>query len=270
MEKFDSQEHLSLANQLPFSYYSLPLYLDFCAYLLPRNNEQIIVAQDFYYPHEFPALFLPQDPANWENFSVTFATAADIEKIKQQNIEIILQKPAGTEFFYRTKDLINPDSKIAQRIRQFNKLYEYKIFNDYPQAKIRQFYQDWQNQRERSSDVMVEEEKLFFFGLENLSKYDVKQVYVEINGQLAGLAWGVAHPAGGWVGLHLKTDYRFKGLSRFLHQQRAQLFADKECLALGTGVQELGITQFKKELGPAEEKEYSYILTGGKINAVQK
>lgn len=264
MEKFDSQKHLSLASQLPFSYYSLPLYLDFCAYLLPRNNEQIIVAQDFYYPHEFPALFLPQNPANWKNFSVTFATAADIEKIKQQHIEIILQKPVETEFFYRTKDLINPDRKITQRIRQFDKLYEYKVLNSYPQDKVRQFYQDWKNQKDRLGEFFAEAEKLFFFCLENLSKYDIKQVYVEIDGQLAGLAWGVAHPAGGWVGLHLKTEYRFKGLSRFLHQQRAQLFADKEYLALSTGERDPGITQFKKELGPAEERDYFYILTGGK------
>lgn len=265
MEKFDSQKHLALTAHLPFSYYSLPLYLDYCAYLLPRNNERVVVAQDLYYPHEFPALFLPQNPANWENFSVTFATTEDVEKIKKQNIEIILQKPVGTEFFYRTDDLLNPNNKIAQRIRQFNKLYKYKVFSSYPQDKVRQFYQDWKNQKERPGDLFTEAEKLFFFCLENLSKYDVKQVYVEIDGQLAGLAWGVAHPAGGWVGLHLKTDYHFKGLSRFLHQQRAQLFADRKYLALSTGEKDPGITQFKKELGPTEEREYCYLLTGGKL-----
>ncbi len=68
MEKFDSQKHLQLASHLPFSYYSLPLYLDFSAYLLPRNNERVIVTQDLYYPHEFPAIFLPQNPENWDNF----------------------------------------------------------------------------------------------------------------------------------------------------------------------------------------------------------
>lgn len=266
MEKFKSLKHLNLAGHLPFSYYSLPLYLDYCAYLLPRSNESVIVAQDLYYPHEFPAIFLPQNPANWENFSVTFAASEDLEKIKQHNIEIIMQKPIGAEFFYRTEDLLNPGRKIAQRIRQFNKLYKYEIFNDYPPDKIRQFYERWKNQKDRPGDLFDEAERLFFFCMENLSKYDVKQVYVEIDGELAGLAWGVAHPAGGWVGLHLKTDYRFKGLSRFLHQKRAQLFADREYLALSTGEKDPGITTFKKELGPTEEKNYYYVLTGGKQN----
>jgi len=270
MEKFDSQKHFNLTGHLPFSYYSLPLYLDYCAYLLPRNNEMVIVAQDLYYPHEFPALFLPQNPANWQNFSVTFATLADIKKIKQQNIEIILQKPVGTEYFYRTEDLLHPDRKIAQRIRQFNKLYQYKVLDSYPADKIRQFYLAWKNQKERPGDLFDEAERIFFFCLENLPKYDIKQVYVEVEGRLAGLAWGVAHPDGGWVGLHLKTDYRFKGLSRFLHQKRAELFADREYLALSTGEKDPGITQFKKELGPAEERDYYYVLTGGKTNTVGK
>lgn len=100
--------------------------------------------------------------------------------------------------------------------------------------------------------------------MDNLKKYQVKQVYVIVNKKLIGFAWGLKHSSGNWIGLQLKVKYRYKGLSRFLHQERAKLFSRYELFTLGAGAQEPGIIQFKKELGPTEEREYFYVLTGKK------
>jgi hypothetical protein len=103
----------------------------------------------------------------------------------------------------------------------------------------------------------------FLYCVSNLKKYKVKQLYVEVDGKLAGLAFAVEHSSGNWVGLHLKVDYSYKGLSRFLHNERAKLFSDKKLFTLGTSGYDLGIAQFKSELGPSHVIHYSYVLTGG-------
>jgi hypothetical protein len=266
MEKFNSAKHFGIWREaaLPFSYFSLPLYLDFSAYLLSHNGKDVIVAQDIYYPHEFPALFLHPNSKNWENFSVTFATDQDIKKVRNKKIEIILRKETGTEYFYNTVSLVNPTGKINQRIKQFKKLYgsSYKLRRTYNRKKIEKFYYFWKKQKGRNGDTFKESEKLFFFCLDNLRKYKIKQIYIEIGGKLAGLAFGVSHSSGGWVGLQLKVNYKYKGLSRFLHHERARLFSREKLFTLGTGSHDAGISQFKEELGPAFSKEYFYILTG--------
>jgi len=264
MKKFKSQENIGILKNLPFSYFSLPIYLDFGAYIINRNDEEIIVMSDICYPHEFPALFLPKNPLNWNNFSIIFATNEDREKIANEEIKIILDKTSATEYFYLTETLINPRGKINQRISQFNKLYQYKITNVYSRDKVKQFYLFWKTQKERLTETFQEAEEFFFFCLDNIEKYNIKQVYVEVDNQLVGFAWGIVHPEGNWVGLHLKVNYQYKGLSRFLHQERAKIFSDKKLFTLGTAANEPGIEVFKNELGPILKKDYFYILTGNK------
>lgn len=226
----------------------------------------MIVWQDLLFPHDFPSIFLPQNPANWERASMAFITPEEVEKIKGENIEIIIDKYIEQEFFFKTESLINPSGDINRRINQFKNGYKFEVLNKYPKDKVREFYEFWKNQRDRGDSLTFPEaEKEFFESLDGLEKYDIKQVYVVVDGLLAGFAWGVAHDSGNWVGLQLKVNYDFKGLSRFLHQERAKLFADHELFTIGTGAREAGIAQFKEELGPVYKKEYHYVATGDKI-----
>ena len=263
MEKF-SKKYLEYFHDLPFSYFSTPIYLNFAGYVLWRNNEPLLVTQDIYYPHEFPALFLPQSPENWQNCSVTFGRESDIEKIERENIEIRLRIEAGTEFYYETAQFIKPSSDFKRRVEQFKKNYDYKIIHRYPAKKIADFYAKWKNQKPRNAATFPESEEFFYYCLKNLSRYQIKQVYAEVNGKLVGFAWGIAHPSGGWVGLELKVDYSVKGLSRFLHHARAKLFKNRKIFTLGTGAHEPGILQYKIELHSYRQVKYYYILTGRK------
>lgn len=255
-----------LISQLPFSYVSSAIYLDFSAYLFERNGDDVIVVQDQLFPHDFPSLFLPKNPLNWERCSMVFATQSDAENISEKNIEIFVKRPVGTEFFYRTEDFINPSGSFGKKVRLFKRKYVSKIYHSYDQDKIEKFYDKWKRQRQDRSFLFEESEDFYKFCLNHLNDYQVKQVYVEVDGELVGFAWGVRHVSGNWVGLHLKVDYSFSGFSRFLHHERAKLFKDSNEFTLGTGAAEEGIESYKRELHPIREQQYLYILTGEKKN----
>ena len=265
MEKF-SKKHLKYFARLPFSYFSAFLYLDFIAYVFYRNNKPILVWQDLYYPNDFPSIFIPKDKINWTNCSIALATKKDVREIEKENIEIKFQVPVTTEFFYSTDSFINPRGDFLRRIKQFKTNYAYSIKNSYPGDNVIKFYKFWKKQKERDGGVFIKEsENYFYYCLKYLKKYSIKQIYVEVDDKLVGFAWGVTHPSGNWVGLHLKVDYQYKGLSRFLHYERAKLFKDKKLFTLGTDTHDSGIAQYKNELGPVAEKDYFYILTGKKL-----
>ncbi len=265
MEKFDSTKHADYAKNLPFSYFSSMASLDLTGYTFLRNNEHVIVWQDLLFPHDFPSIFVPQNKLNWERASIAFVTPEEVGQIKKEGIEIMLDKFIENEYFYKTEALITPHSDIKRRISQFQNSYEFEIFNSYPKEKIKEFYQFWKGQKSRDSLTFSEADEEFSKLLNILEKYDIKQVYVTVKNKLIGFTWGVAHQSGNWVGLQLKVNYEYKGLSRFLHHERAKLFSDREFFTIGTGAREVGIAQFKEELGPAYKKEYHYVLTGDKM-----
>ncbi len=263
IEKFNLEKHLDLTKDLPFSYFSSLAYLDCVAYVLERNGSKIVVSQDIYYSHEFPAVFLPKNREDRRFCSVTFASEEDVKKIEADGIEIVVKNEIATEFFYATEDFVNLTKKsFREKVKQFKKLYAHEIFYDYPKEKIMEFYELWKAQKDRSSaDTFYESEAFFLWLLDNLEKHNVKQVYVEVDGKLVGLAFGIEHGNDSWVGLQLKVDYEYKGLSRFMHHERAKLFQDRKEFTIGSGAHEKGIEAYKRDLGPIREKQYYYILT---------
>lgn len=264
MEKFISEKYSELRQKMPFSYVSSMPYLDFCAYVFERNGEQLIVWQDLVCPNDFPSIFMPKNKKNWVHCSVAFATNEDIEAVRMENIEVLLVVPMGKEYYYNTKELLSSRGSFKNRVNKFESSYGYELRYTAEKKEIAEFYDFWKSQREHESITFNESESFFNFCLDNLNKYDIKQVYVEIDGKLVGLAWGVEFAgSSNWVGLHLKVSYKFQGLSRFLHQERAKMFDDKKEFTLGTGARDKGIESYKQELGPARTQEYYYLLTGG-------
>ena len=259
----------TFVRQLPFSYFSLPIYLDCFGYTFERNKESLIVTQDSVYPHEFPSVFLPQKPENWSCCSVTFATQEDLQRVRQQGVPILIERSIGSEFFYQTEPFVYPTGSFGKKVRAFQKKYVYKLSSSCDRQTIETFHARWLAQQKTMSQTFIEDEIFFRFCLDHLDTYPIKQVYVEIDDRLVGFAWGIEHPIsqcddyiGGWVGLHLKVDYAFQGLSRFLHHERAKLFSDRPEFTLGTGVFDPGIESYKRELDPCREVGYSYMLTG--------
>ncbi len=257
-----TRDHTNVIEDLPFAYCNSPIYFEFGGYVLTRNGEDIPVLQDSLFPHEFPAVRLPKNKLNWENFSLLFATEQMVQQLKDALIPILLTKEIGREFYYKTSEFISPQGGFKKRVEQFQKMYQYTLHHEFASEKILVFYEHWKKQRLRETFTFEESEDFFLFCLRNLKSQCIKQVYVVIDGKLVGFAWGIAYKSGNWIGLHLKVDYSIKGLSRFLHQERAKLFADLDLFTLGTGAHEKGIDSYKQELGPVIEKKYYYVLTG--------
>lgn len=265
MEKFSSYEHSMLQEKLPFSYFSTNLYLDFSAYTFNRNDEALIVWQDILYPNEFPCIFLPKRKENWVRCSTALTTEEDIKDVEKEHIEILMKKLSGSEFFYETNNFTIIKGDFKNRVNKFASSYKYSLSNKIGKEKIVEFYEFWKSQREHKSITFDESEEFFNFCLDNLDKYTIKQVYALSDNKIIGLAWGIAFPhSNNWIGLHLKVDYNYKGLSRFLQHERAKMFQGFKEFSLGTGANDENIEKYKEELGPTSKKEYYFLLTGNK------
>ena len=126
MEKFDSQKHGKLIGNMPFSYVSTLVYLDFCAYVIRKNEENLVVKEDPV-SHDLNCFFLPEKKANWEFITASMVSAEDIQKIVDSDIEISSKNQTETEYIFLTEDFINPTQKYKNKIKQFEKCYKYKM-----------------------------------------------------------------------------------------------------------------------------------------------
>ncbi len=261
MEKFNLEKDKYILNNLPFSYFTTQIYADYSCYVFERNGERLLVWQDILYPHEFPCVFPPSQESNFERCSITFADDVFCKKVEKE-FEVLLKKSSGSEFFYETSHFTEPSGSISKDVKLFTKNYQFTTANECDINLVKDFYHKWKTQKERENISFEDSEEFFFFCLDNLDKYKVKQVYVFVDGKLVGLAWGVEHSEDKWVGLHLKLLYEYKGLGRFLHNQRALLFSSYKDFTLGTGANDKGIEDFKHTLGPVSILDYFYILMG--------
>lgn len=197
--------------------------------------------------------------------SASMVSKEDIQKIKDSGIEVSWENPTETEFIYSTQDFLNPTKKYKQKINQFINDYKYTIHKNYDKKKIVDFYNLWEKQKGDFDNVFNKESNDFFvYCIENLDRYNIKQIYVEVGGKLVGFVCGVKHSEDKWVSIHIKSDYQYRGISRFLNHEITKKFADTKIVSLGTGCQDQGLIQYKKELGPIEEKQYYYVATKGK------
>ncbi len=262
LERFDSQKHISCIENLPFSYISLPIYLDFLGYTFKKNDEDLVVWQDILFNHDFPSIFLPKDKRNWHKASMSLLTEDEINLIESEGIKISVKNPISTEYFYKTSDFSSPKKRKAKRIRRFQNKYNYSVLCDYDKEKVIEFYKIWRDQKDRISNKIwnLDGEDFFLFCLENFDKYNIDAIYVEVDNSLVGFAWGMEHPNGGWASLHLKNLYEYEGLAFFLRSEIAKKYSQHEFFTTGTGCKDEGIENYKRNLGPAYTKDYFYIL----------
>lgn len=143
MEKFNSKKHKRFIKCSLFSYMTCYPFLDCSAFCFTRNDELIIVAQDIYFPHDFPALFLPKKKINWQNMTLVRATEEDISRIEAEGIKIEIKVPTGEEFIYETKTFVEPHGKLRKKVRLFTNHYSYKVLHSYPKTKILDFHKNW-------------------------------------------------------------------------------------------------------------------------------
>jgi hypothetical protein len=263
IRKYSYVEDPELARELPFSYFSSAAYLDFAAYTLSlETGERLLVSQDLLFPQTFPCLFLPKNKELWNNLAVTFATSVEREAVIESGRQLLIDKLLSSpEYYYQTDQLIKPTGKYASKVRQFENAYKYELHNECSKEQIIDFYKHWKSQRTRESLTFNESEEFLYFCLDNLDKYSIRQIYVKVAGKLVGFAWGELHSLGKGSGLHLKADYGYEGLGRFLYYHLALLLKDCSEITLGNAPEE-GLKVFKERLGPSRETPYYYLLIG--------
>lgn len=273
IEKFDSKKHHALLTKLPFKYESSEIYLDFAGYVIERNSEKNVAVQDVLYPNDVPYLYLPNKKENWIHSIIQWAGKDQLEKIKL-DFEVVKSFPSGKEYYYQTQDFIELSGSKWASFRKdthhFMKNNNYKIFNEYDLPKVTFFLKNvWAKQQKEKTASFNESYNFFVFCLENQRKYGIKILYVEIDGSLVGLAMGSKfnNSDDKWLALHIKVNYKYRGLSRFLYHERAKLFAKfSEFTSGATCAGDEGIEEFKESLHPCRIEESYYIITGDKLN----
>lgn len=263
LNRFDPNrlDHLEAMKKLPFSYFSLQSYLEENAFVFERNGEIIVAVKNQEPPYELQSLFPPSLPANQHHIAIRLATQSDRDSLSQK-VQILFERQTITEFFYRTDDFVHPTGRLAKKIRIFRSRFHPTVHSSYSKDAIMTFYRDWEQQRVRDVSTIGESDQSFLHFLDRLDNPEIKQVYIEIDGALAGFAWGIPHWSGNWVGLHMKVSYQYQDLNRYLHHERSKLFQDSPLFSTGTSMFDVGVDQYKHNLGPAEERKYFFLLLG--------
>ena len=272
IEKFDSKKHRALLAKLPFKYESSVIYLDFAGYIIERNGEKNVAVQDVLYPNDLPYLYLPEKKENWSHSIIQWVNKDQLDELKS-DFEIVKSFSSGKEYYYQTQDFIGLDggkwASFRKDVHHFKNNNHYKILENYDFSKTKSFLKNiWLNQQEEKTASFNESYNFFIFCLENQKKYGIKTLYVEIDGTLAGLAMGSRFNDSDdkWLALHIKVDYKYRGLSRFLYHERAKLFAEfSEFTSGATCAGDEGIEEFKKSLHPHRVEESYYVITGDKL-----
>lgn len=272
IEKFCSEKHVNLFKKLPFKYESSEIYLDFAGYIIQRNGEENLAVQDVLYPNDFPYLYLPEKTENWSHSMILWASDGDLSKLKSQ-VKIDKSFSSGKEFYYKTKDFIDLKGgkwvKFRKDIQHFQNDNEYKLLSDYPETKTKRFLENiWLAEQKEKTASFDESYNFFLFCLDNWKRYQIKTLYVEVDGKLVGLVMGAVfnNSCDKWLALHIKVDYNFRGLSRFLYHQRAKLFSEySEFTSGATCAGDEGVEKFKSCLHPSRVEESFYVITGDKL-----
>ncbi len=268
LRKFNSKQDVYLLKSVPFMHDTTSSYLDHAAYVISHNGKEELAVQDALYPNELPYIFLPRSRKLWPNAHILWTKKTDIEKLKKK-VEIKLTVPIVSEYMYRTKKFIDLEDsemkKFRKLIRQFKHNYSYSVDYECDRDQVDQFLTKWSKQQKVKTATFWDNYHYCHYCLDHKRLYGIKTVYVKVEGKLVGIAMGVKFDAKRWVALHIKVDYSYQGLSRFLFHKRAEMFQELPWFTSGSsGLGDKGIEKYKEMLHPDEKIDNFYVITGEK------
>jgi hypothetical protein len=95
-------------------------------------------------------------------------------------------------YFYNTKNFLLKASK-SKDVKRFQKKYNYKILSTYDKDKAYELYNKWARiLTGKGKQVVPDTELDFFFDPQNIKKYKIRFLFLEVDGQLVGVK--IAHP----------------------------------------------------------------------------
>jgi hypothetical protein len=270
--KFSSDKDKNLLADLPFKYESSTIYLDFAGYVIERNGESNLAVQDVLYPNDFPYLYLPKNKENWPHSITQWITKEELATVEKK-VKVEKCFFSGKEFYYKTTDFIELTggnwAKFRKDVHKFTNDNKFQILDSYPETKVKAFLDDvWLAEQKNKTASFAESYNFFLFCLKNREKYGIKILYVQVDDELAGLAMGAGFNSSKdkWLALHIKVDYTYRGLSKFIYHERAKLFSEYDEFTSGsTCAGDGGIEKFKNSLNPCGITESYYLITGDRL-----
>ncbi len=251
-----------LANQYRLSYFTSRYWLEFVCEYKNINGEDVALIKALN-SDEYIFQYPPKKISNLKEAKIQWATQEEIDNFKDK-VEILEQKEVMSEYFYQTKDIIElkgpGHKKNRQAINTFEKKYNYKIVNKLDKDKIVSFLNKWDQKQELKTAPYERGLKFCHFLLDYLDKDEkLKSVFVLVDDQLVGMSIGELVNEKGWIAIHQKVDYNYKGLGRWIFRERAKLFEGIEEFANGGAMGDQGIVDYKNSLRPSKVVPYYYL-----------
>jgi hypothetical protein len=95
-------------------------------------------------------------------------------------------------YFYNTENFLSNASR-SKDVKRFKKKYNYKILPEYAKDKVYELYNTWAQMLVSKGKTVVPDTELdFFFNPENIKKYKIKFLFLEVDGHLVGVK--IAYP----------------------------------------------------------------------------
>jgi hypothetical protein len=234
-------------------------YADFAYKTIPNGRSLSTLWKDVFYDGYTPYVFPPSNFHDLNKARITFASDEYLQDLEKRKVNFGYHQEDLTEFYYPTSNFSDPKGKFKHKISKFINS-DFKILNSYDKEKVALFYYQWRKQKSDNSYFLKEDERFFFFCLENLEKYKIEQIYIEQNETLVGLAWGRQENEEGWNVLFLKNNHTVHWLNYYLLHELAKIFKDFPYFTFGTDARENSLNEYKVNLHPCETKRYHSII----------
>jgi len=231
------------------------------------NGERVVFVRDRVDEKIYP-LFVPKKVENQRVDFVEMATREEVDDLRAQGLRF-KETHIGTEYHYLTRDVIEMKGRrfaaFRKRVHKFKQGYEFKVLSEYPKERVVQFIEDWAKTKDLKSYEPLAR-SVFLWDLDNcinyvslIDKLPCKNIFVEVDGTLAGFAMTCALTKDTFVALQQKVDVSYVGLSRFLYHAKAKLWPRTEFFTVGTEGHTPGLALFKEELHPAKKIDLYFL-----------
>ncbi|KKW19923.1 MAG: hypothetical protein UY63_C0004G0008 [Parcubacteria group bacterium GW2011_GWA2_51_10] len=268
MEKITPNNALEISRELGReAYFTSPFLLAAHGYYEQMNGKLIVYYLDTS-DKEMRFLYAPSKIGKEDARGVQFAREIDIKTFEENGITIKEKIPYGPEYFYDCEKLsksATPDlRKFRQNANYFRHHYSYTIKNQYEPEFVAEFIRNWAstkdltNYSEFAKGVFIDDLNACLQYLE-FTSLPQRNIFVEVDGKLAGFAYTHPLTENLFVGLMQKVNIKYRGLSPFIYQEKARLYPGVPYFTIGCPCGVPGLLAFKDSMRPAKLIE-TYLL----------
>ncbi len=243
------------------SYFSNPFWLiENCLY--EKQGDEYLIYIDYSVEEQIYLEFMPPNSNFKPTHDILFGWHEDVETLRKNGVSIKEKIFLGPEYVYECERLITAEGgefkKFRQNLNYFKNHYSYSILNEYDPEKVKIFIKNWANRKDLSGYSEIGK-KTFWWDVEaclnypNHTNLPQRNIYVEIDGKLAGFAFTCPLTKNMFAGVMQKVDIQYRGLANFLYQEKSKLYPEIPCFTIGTAEAAPGLERYKDSLRPAKK-----------------